>query len=66
MVRPPVQQTTAVEQIATHGSQEEGEYHFMGRTQGEAPGWVRRPREGGENWTRAFIVGLQEGKGEAG
>lgn len=45
MVRPLVQQTTAVEKIATHGSQEEGEHHFMRGLPGEAPGRVRRPRE---------------------
>lgn len=45
MVRPPVQQTTADKKIATQGSQEEREPYFMRGPHGEAPGWVRRPRE---------------------
>lgn len=65
MVRPLVQQTTAVEKIATHGSQEEGEHHFMrdspGKPLGGSGGRGSEGRTGQESllWVRRKEWGRQ-------
>lgn len=61
MARPADQETAVVEKTILLYSQFPGgqsmAWHGMAwGTYGEAPGWVRRQREHGDRWVRAFIM----------